>query len=97
MADHQLDGIARLERALLDGTDVHDQIAQLLLRVTDPEQSALRPLDEALVADLSAGLAIEGRLVENQRTFLAALEALGRLAALDDSAHLAFGRLRLVA
>ena len=51
--------------------DVHDQVAQLLLRIADPEQRALRPLDEPRVADLSAGLAIEGRLVEHQRALLA--------------------------
>ena len=63
----------------------------------DAEQRALRPLDEPRVADLAAGLAIERRLVEHQRPFLAALEALGRLAALDDGADLAFRRLRVVA
>ena len=74
--DDQLDGVARLERALLDRADMHEQVAQLLLRVGDAEQRALRPLDDALVADLAAGLAVERRLVEHERRLLAGLEAL---------------------
>ena len=42
MIDDQLDRIARLEGALLDAADVHEQVAQLLLRVGDAEQRALR-------------------------------------------------------
>ena len=78
--DHQLDGIARLEGALLDAAEVHEQVAQLLLRVGDAEQRALGALDDALVADLAAGLAVERRLVQHQRGLLAGLEAADLLA-----------------
>ncbi len=44
--DLKLDGVAGLEAALLDPADVHEQIAQLLLRVGDAEQRALGALDQ---------------------------------------------------
>ena len=54
MIDLELDGLAGLEAALLDLAEVHEQIAELLLRVGDAEQRALGAADHALVADLAA-------------------------------------------
>ena len=45
--DDQLDRIAGLERARLDAADVHEHVAQLLLRIRDAEQRALGALDDA--------------------------------------------------
>ena len=55
VVDDQLDRIARLEAAALDNAGVHDQIAELLLRIADTEQRAFRALDEACIADLATG------------------------------------------
>ena len=54
MIDDELDPVAGLEGALLDAADVHEDVAQSLLRIGDAEQRALGALDEALVADLAA-------------------------------------------
>src|SRR5690606_20218971 len=89
--------IAGLEAALLDLADVHEEIAELLLCVGNAEQRALGALDHALVPDLAAALAIERRLVEDQRALVASLQRLDRLAVAHKRADLALGRLCIVA
>ncbi len=95
--DFQIDCLAVLEAAALDGAEVHEQPASLLLRVGDAEQRALGALDDALVADLAAGLAIERRLVDDDRRLIARLQRLGFLAALHQRDDLARRALRVVA
>ena len=63
---------AGLERALLDRADVHEQVAGLLLGVGDAEAHAVGG-HHAGVADLAAGLAVERRLVDDDRAALAGL------------------------
>ena len=94
---HQLDTVAGLEGALLDHTDVDEQIAQLLLRVGNAEQRVLGPLDDALVADLAAGLAVKGSLVQHQRRLVPRLQARDLLAVLQDCTDLSLGGFRVVA
>src|SRR5262249_47343933 len=63
--DAELDRIARSEAARLDPAEMHDHIAQPLLRAGHLEASAVGPLDQALVADLATRFAIKRRLVED--------------------------------
>ena len=93
----ELDAVADLERALLDAAQMHEHVAELLLRIGDAEQRALRALDHALIAHLAAGLSVERRLVEHERGLIPGLEAFHLRAILDDRAHFAFGGLRAVA
>ena len=85
------------EGARLDPADVHEHVAQLLLRVGDAEQRALGALDDARVADLAAGLAVERRLVEHERGLLAGPQAADLLAVHEDGLDLAFRGLGVVA
>src|SRR5450631_1374015 len=64
---------SRFERALLDRTDLHEQIAGLLLRFSDPKAYALAA-QHAGIASLPAGLAIERRLVDHHRAALAGFQ-----------------------
>ena len=95
--DVEIDGFAVLEGAALDLAEVDDQTARLLLRVGDAEQRALGAADDARIADLAAGLAVERRLVDDDRRLVAGLQRLGFLAVLDERDDLARGALRLVA
>ena len=70
--DDQLGEITSFERTLLDRADVDHEIAELLLRFGDAERGAARS-DQAMVSDLAAGLAIKGRLVENDGAAVAGL------------------------
>ncbi len=72
---------ARLQRALLDRAEMHEEIAGLLLRIGDAERDALAG-HHAGVADLAAGLRIKRRLVQHDRAALAGLEAVDFLAVL---------------
>ena len=72
-----------------------DKVAELLARVGDFGAKAGRG-DFADVADLAAGLAVERRLVEDQRSALARIERLDLDAVLDDRADDALGGLGLV-
>ena len=95
--DDQFYGIAGFEGAGFDAADMDEHIAQFFLCVRDAEQPTLGTLDDALVADLSAGLAIKRRLIEHNRGFFAGFEALHLLAVLENGADLAFGGFRVVA
>src|SRR5690606_14118471 len=58
---------------------------------------ALRSLDHAVVADLSARLRIERCLVQDQRAFFPLLQRLCRQTTFDDAADRAFGGFCFVA
>src|SRR5579864_4989313 len=73
-----------------------DELAELLARVGDFGPKA-RGRDFADVADLAAGLAVERRLVEDQRSALARFQRLDLDAVLDDRANDALRPLGLVA
>src|ERR1700722_7812428 len=72
-----------------------DKVAKLLARVGDFGAEPGRN-DFADVADLAAGLAVERRLIEDQRSALARIERLDFDAVLDDRAYDAFCGLGLV-
>src|SRR5580704_4290101 len=74
---------------------VDDKVAKLLARVGDFGAEPGRG-DFADIADLSAGLAIERRLIEDQRSALARIERLDFDAVLDDRNYDALGGLGLV-
>ena len=94
--DLELQRRADLQRALLHRAEMHEEIAGPLLRVGDAEFDALAH-HHAGVADLTAGLRIKRRLVENDRSGLAGLEAVGILAVLHQRGHHALGALGLIA
>ena len=74
------------------------QVAELLLRVGHGKDGLARNRHGPAVADLAAGLAVEGRLVRDDQDFAAGLlEAPDLLAARDQRQHFGFGRQRLVA
>ena len=85
MIDVEIDRVAGLELTLLDLAEVDEKIAELLLRVGHAEKRALCP-DDALVSDLTTTLAVERRLVENERAFVAGLEGIDFLAVRDERA-----------
>ena len=95
--DLEIDLVARFERTLLDLSLMHEQAAGLLLRIGDAEQRLALAADDALIADLAAGFAVERRLVDDDRRLVAGLEAFHLLAVLDESDDLARRGLRLVA
>ena len=82
--------------ALLDFAHMNDEIAELLLRVGDAEAHALGR-KRAGVADLAAGFAIERRLVDQHRTFLAGFQFFCLGAVLDQRRDDALGFLGFVA
>src|SRR5262245_3198548 len=86
---------ADLERALLNRAGMHEQVAGLLLRVSDAEAHAIRA-HCAGIANLAAGLAIERRLIEHDRAALARLERGHVLAVLYQRRHHTLGRLGVV-
>src|SRR5690606_33135504 len=75
----------------------HEEVTELLLRIGDPEQRAVRTADDARIADLAAGFAIERRLIENQSRLLPLLQMLDGPRILDDAADDPLRRLGLVA
>ena len=85
VVDDHVDSVAGLEVSGLHGTDVHEQIAELLLRVGDAEQRAVRAFDDARVADLTATFAIERRLRDDDVAAFALGQRRHRLA-FDDQA-----------
>ena len=95
--DLKLRGIAEPDAVLLDHADMDDEIANPPLGVLDPEFGARRGSDDPVIAGLAARLAIERRLVEQQRTALALLKP-RRFASIDDDRlEHALGLLGLVA
>ena len=96
MIDGELDREARTRGASDDGHVVNDEVAELLARVGDFGAKARRG-DFADVADLPAGLAVERRLVEDERAALASLQRLDLDPVLEDRADDALGGLGLVA
>ena len=73
-----------------------DKVAELLARIGDFGAEAGRG-DLADVADLAAGLAVERRLIEDQRSALARIERLDFDAVLDDRANDALGGFGFIA
>src|SRR5262249_23566585 len=94
--DFQRDRSTGPQRTLLDLAVVHEQIACLLLGVGDAEPQAVGG-DDAGVADLAAGLAVERRLVDDPRAALAGLEFDTLLAIAHERGNDALGLLGLVA
>ena len=73
VVDGKFERLADLEGALLDDDVVHEEVAELLLRVGDAHAHAARR-HGAGVADLAAGFAVERRLVEDDEAALAGRE-----------------------
>ena len=76
---------------------MHEEVTEFLLRLRHPEQGTLGAADDALIADLSARLAIERRLVEHDFGLIALGQRSDFFAGLEDAADFAFRRFRLVA
>ena len=97
VVDDQFARLAGLEAAHRDFTDVHEDIAEVLLGVGDGEDGAAFAADLAPVADLAAALAVERRLVEDDRAGLAFFEPGGLRAVGDEGGDDAFGPLGFIA
>src|SRR5689334_18718308 len=87
---------ARLDRALFDGADMGVEVAGIFLRVGDFETNTIGAHDPR-IADLTAGFAIEGRLIENSRAALALFQRADFLAVAQHGGNDALGAFRLVA
>ena len=85
------------EAADLDLAEMHEEAVGLLLRVGDAKARAVLRLDHAGVADLPARLAVEGRLVDDDRALLALAELIRFRAVLDEREHRRLGAVRVVA
>ena len=92
-----LDRVADLERPLLYYAHMREDFTELLLRLCHIEMDALRPHDDANIAGLPAGFAVERRLVDDDDAFLALLEQLDGLAALEAARPPRLRRLGVVA
>src|SRR6185437_11944419 len=64
---------ARLQRALLDGAAMDEHVAGVLLRIGDAKARAVAAHHPG-IADLSAGLAVKRRLIEDDSAALAFLQ-----------------------
>ena len=93
--DFELDRQTYARGAFDDGHVMDDKVAEFLARVGDFGAKAGRG-DCADVADLAAELAVERRLIEDQRSALARVEFFDFDAVLDDRANDALGGLGLV-
>ncbi len=94
--DLHLDRIADLHLALGHLAEVHEQVADLALNVADRNGRAARGGQRAGVAHLAARLAVERRLVGDQRDLVACLGGFHFGAVLeqrDDLAFRLFGRI----
>src|SRR3954468_1683642 len=96
VVDGKFEGMADLEGALLDDDVVHEEVAELLLGVGDAHAHVDRR-HGAGVPDLTAGFAVERRLVEDDEAALAGRELPHLFARLDDREHHALGDLGVVA
>ena len=95
--DRQPHRLAGHEAADLHLAEVHEEAVGLLLRVGDAEARAVLRFDRAGVADLAAGLAVERRLVDDDRALVALVERLRLRAVLDQRQHRRLGALGVVA
>ena len=59
MIHDEFDGIANLEAGALERAGMNEEIAQLLGRIGHPENGAFRALDQTVIAELAARLAVE--------------------------------------
>src|SRR5262245_18386977 len=84
------------ERALLDGSGMDEHLARLLLGVGDGKVHAVAA-HEAGVADLTAGLGVKRRLVEDDGTALPGSQRIDLLAVLHARGNEALGGFGLVA
>src|SRR5689334_1340925 len=96
MIDVKQQRIADLHYALLYLDQVSEQVAGLFLRIGDSELDALAP-HLAGIADLTAALAVERRLVHDHRAALALLQLGNLLAVLHQGGNHAFGALGFIA
>src|SRR5581483_7241283 len=87
---------AGLQDALLDGAEVHDEVACPLLGVRNAEAQPISR-QPAGIADLTSRLGIERRLVEHHRTALAFAERRNLLAVAREGDDSTGGVLGLVA
>ncbi len=85
VVDLKLDGVADIERSLLDHALMEEETVQLLLRVLDLEDGILALHEPATVADLTAGLSVERGLVDDDDAALALFQRLDARAVLDES------------
>ncbi len=99
VVDLEVNGIAHRDAALGDLADVSEDARDGLLRVVDLEAHGLgaAALDDALVADLPARLAVQRRDVGDDDRLLALHRADGQLAVLDDGDDVRLALLALVA
>src|SRR5688572_29050071 len=95
--DLHLDRVADLHLALGHLAEMHEQVADLALRIADRDSRAARRGQRAGVAHLAARLAIERRLVGDQRDLLTLLGGLHFGAVLEQRDDLAFRLLGRVA
>ena len=94
--DRELERDPGADFAFLDDAFMHEEVAELLLRIGDAKAHAGGAHD-AGVADLTAGLAIKRRLIENDRSRSRRAEPIGRASVPDDRRDDAFRPLRLIA
>ena len=90
------DGVAGVKAALLHNADVHEVALVVLLGVLNCKD-ILAADDDAGVAHLAAGLAVEGGLVEDDGRLLALLDAVGKAAVAHDGQDRGLLLQRLVA
>ncbi len=90
--DSQGNRIADLQRAFRNGCHMDEHALTLLLGVGHTELGIVGR-NEAGIAHLAAGFAVERRLVQHELDFLAGRGTIDGLAVADDRLHDAFGRL----
>ena len=89
--------IAELQATAIERAEMHDHIAELFLRVADGEFRARAAEQQARVADLTTGLAIERRLVGDDRSILTCRHGVNRRTVNNDANDFTFGGFILVA
>src|ERR1700730_5099431 len=70
VVDKELEGKPRTKLAFLDQAFVNIEVAEFFLRIADAKANPLR-MHVTRVADLAAGFAIKGRLIEDDGSSLA--------------------------
>ena len=94
--DREFERLPGPRGAVLNRDAMDEEIAELLLGAGDPQPRPLA-LHRARIADLTTGLAVERRLVEDEKADLAGLQLLHLGAVLQERQHDALGGLGLVA